>query len=60
MTKLNLTLLAAVATCVLGSTATLAQNAYITNSALNEVQVIDTATNRITRSRSATIPRRSA
>ena len=33
---------------VLGSTQTLAQNAYITNSALNEVQVIDTATNRIT------------
>jgi YVTN family beta-propeller protein len=48
MTKPKLTLLAAVATCVFGSTETLAQNAYITNSALNEVQVIDTATNRIT------------
>jgi YVTN family beta-propeller protein len=48
MTKLNLTLLAAVATCVLGSTATLAQNAYIANNGSQNVSVINTATNQVT------------
>ena len=48
MSKLNLTLLAAVATCVLGSTATLAQNAYIANNGSQNVSVINTATNQVT------------
>jgi YVTN family beta-propeller protein len=52
MTKLKLTLLAAVATYVLGSTETLAQNAYITNNVSNSVSVINTATNTVI----ATIP----
>jgi YVTN family beta-propeller protein len=52
MVKLKLTLLAAVATYVLGSTETLAQNAYIANNGSQNVSVIDTVTNTVI----ATIP----
>ena len=50
MTKLKLTLLAAVATLSLtnlGSTGTLAQNAYVTNSSSDTVSVIDTNANSV-------------